>query len=136
MRKIRAILGVTLVVLALVWVLLNPPGRFGTASFFGVTTYSSIPWPAKDLEVSATGEHRLVPKTHRVQLSQLAWLLRDNPEVLVIAKGWQNAVVVNPEITTLSTPIVVVLSTGEALRAFNLYKKSGRRVAIHVHSTC
>ncbi len=136
MKKTRwkLIVGIS-AILFLGWVVLNPPGRFGICSF-GFTTYGCIPWPASDVQVRADGAMRRVEKTHDLKLNNVRWLLDPVPEVLIIGIGWEGGASPEKAISGITQCQVRVLKTGEAIRLYNRLKKQGKKVAIHVHSTC
>ncbi len=121
--------------LAVAWPCINPPGRFGIC-FFALTTYGSIPRPIEDLQVRCDGATRSIEKTHSLKYEHVAWLLEPAPEVLIIATGWDGVAIPEARIEEISMCEVKVLKTGEAVRLYNRLKGQGRRVAIHVHSTC
>jgi hypothetical protein len=118
-----------------VWVAVNPGGRFGMSSGL-LTTYDRLPYPLVDLQVRCDGAVRVVGKSHKIGADQLEWLARSEPEVLIIAAGWQGDVRVTGWPKGFTHTKVLTLHTGEALRQFNSLRGQGVRVAIHVHSTC
>ena len=136
-RKKKILVGTlsTLMVLLIVWVAINPPGTFGYCRF-ALTTYGSVPYPALDIQVQSDGRLRFVDKTHDLKFDAIEWLLASGPDVLIICKGWQGVVRVNEDITAIDNCTVEVLKTGEAISRFRELKKQGKKVAIHVHSTC
>jgi hypothetical protein len=132
--------GKTLLVLTVLtggaWLVANPLGQFGVSGF-GVTTFSKLPVPYFDLQVRGDGRLRLVSKSHRPGSDTLSWLLEvERPEVVVIALGWQAGVAEEAVPQALAGVKVVTARTGEALALYNALKQEGKRVAIHVHSTC
>lgn len=133
-KVLLGLLGVLVVLLA-VWVAFNPPGTFGFCRF-AVTTYNCIPYPATDIQVRADGQVRRVEKTHRLELPAVQWLLDSQPDVLIISTGWQGVVNVAEAITQIKRCRVEVLKTDEPIDRFGQLKKEGKKVAIHVHSTC
>src|SRR5262245_54635390 len=84
--KLIAVL-VILALLATLWLVANPPGRFGW-SCYGYTTYSARPRLISDFQVRADGSTRKVAKTHELAFEHIEWLLDPKPEVLIIALGW------------------------------------------------
>jgi len=117
------------------WLFINPPGRFGFCTF-GCLTFGSVPRPVSDLQVRADGKCRSGEKTHRLSFDELEWLLDPKPEVLIIGIGWDGVVVPSEDIESRAGCEVRLLKTGEAVELYNKLKREGRRVAIHVHSTC
>ncbi len=117
------------------WVEVNPGGQFGLSASF-LTRYDRLPLPLVDLQVRSDGALRVVRKLHRLGPDELAWLALPQPEVLIIAAGWQGDVRATGWPEALSRARVLTLRTGEALRQFNALRRQGVRVAIHVHSTC
>ncbi len=134
-KKRRKILGGALVILLVGWVLFNPPGRFGICTF-GLTTYGCIPRPVSDIQVRCDGKTRSVEKTHALKLDHVQWLLDPVPSILIIGIGWEGAVNPEQQIRDLKDCEVRILKTGEAVKEYNRLKRQGKRVAIHVHSTC
>jgi hypothetical protein len=133
-KRITIILGVILVGLV-VWLCVNPPGRFGFCSFAYIT-YNSIPRPLSDLQVRSDGKTRSVEKTHDLKLQHVEWLLEPKPEILIIGTGWDGVTKPSPEIRTIQDCEVRILKTQEAIKLFNRLKRDKRKVAIHLHSTC
>lgn len=129
--KIALIVATTL---ALIWVIVNPPGRFGYCRF-AWTTYSCVPHPFGDFQIRADGTTRNVEKTHDLRLEQIAWLLEPKPEILIIAIGWDGVVDPDERIKSLEGCEVKVLKTPDAIQLFNSLKGK-KKVAIHLHSTC
>ena len=121
--------------LVVVWFVFNPIGYFGVNSF-GFTVYNSLPLPIMDFQVRADGKMRVVSKTHDLMLDDVGWLLADNPAMLIVSIGWQNVVIPRREWIGLKGVDVQFLQTGEAIERFNELKRTGKRVAIHLHSTC
>jgi hypothetical protein len=135
--KVKRLLVWAAVVVALVvvWLVFNPPGRFGWCCF-GYTTFGGLPRPVTDLQVRADGAVRKVPKTHALSRRDVEWLLQPLPEVLIISTGWEGVVKPDEELRTLKGVEVKIVDSGEAKALFNQLRKAGRRVAIHFHSTC
>ena len=133
-KKVIAILTALLVVSG-VWLFFNPPGRFGWGCY-AYTTYGSIPRPVSDLQVRCDGAVRTVDKTHDLAYDHVRWLLDPMPEILIVGTGWDGVTVPRSEVKNLQGCEVEVLETGDALDRYNRLKREGRKVAIHVHSTC
>ncbi len=132
----KGILGlIFLAVLSTVWLIGNPPGRFGW-SCFGYSTYGALPRPLSDFQVRADGATRKMTRTHELAFEQIQWLLDPKPEVLIIATGWDGAVTPDPKIREHKDCEVHLLKNRPAIDLFNRLKRSGKRVAIHYHSTC
>jgi hypothetical protein len=66
----------------------------------------------------------------------IEWLLTPNPEVLIIALGWDGVTVPDDRIRQHQGCQVHILRNKEAIALFNRLKRDGKRVAIHYHSTC
>lgn len=127
--------GFLLLLAPVAWFFMNPVRGFGV-SFEGLTTYDMVPFPLVDFQVRSDGELRRVPKTRDLGLDQVAWLVEDKPETLIVSTGWEGRVQVSPQITDfLHGYDVRVLKTGEAIALYNQLKAEGRRVAIHLRST-
>src|SRR5438552_3775462 len=69
-----------LAVLLTIWLVGNPPGRFGWCCY-GYSTYAACPRPVSDFQVRADGNTRKVTKTHQLSFEQIEWLLQPKPEV-------------------------------------------------------
>lgn len=134
LKKLIVIVGIVLAAIV-VWMCVNPPGRFGISTFACVT-YSGIPRPLSDLQVRSDGKTRKVDKIHDLKVEHVAWLLESKPEVLIIAVGWDGVTKPDGNIVGLQQCKVAILKTGEAVRLFNKLKKGKKKVSIHVHSTC
>jgi hypothetical protein len=136
MRKrvlVATVVGVGIAVVA--WTAANPGRRFGVSTDM-LTTYNRLPYPLVDVQVRSDGATRVVAKSHKIGAEQLAWLAQPEPEVLIIASGWQGDARATGWPAGLTRTRVLTLRTGEALRQFNALREQGVRVAIHVHSTC
>jgi hypothetical protein len=133
-RKLIALL-VIVGVLATVWIFANRPGRFGWCCY-GYTTYGSWPRPISDFQVRGDGETRKVEKTHELSFEQIKWLLDSKPDVLIIALGWDGITTPDDRIREYKGCEIYILKNKQAIDLFNRLKQSGKRVAIHYHSTC
>jgi hypothetical protein len=133
-RKLIAVLAVV-VLLATVWLVANPPGRFGWCCY-AYTTYGACPRPISDFQVRADGSTRKVAKTHQLTFEQIEWLLDSQPEVLIIALGWDGVTAPDDRIRGYRGCETHLLKNKEAIDLFNRLKRTGKRVAIHYHSTC
>jgi hypothetical protein len=136
MRRARIVLLVLVGVASGGWVTANQSGRFGISGF-GLTTYSRLPLPAVDLQVRSDATLRWVTKSHDVDATTLAWLTSEQkPDVLIIALGWRGAMRTPDNLeASLGIPFIA-LPTDKALSLYNSLRDAGKRVAIHVHSTC
>ena len=126
---------VVLALLSTVWLIANPPGRFGWCCY-AYTTYSACPHPITDFQISADGSTRKVSKTHDLRLEQIQWLLDSKPDVLIIAVGWDGITTPDDRIREYRGCEMHIVKNKEAIELFNRLKRAGRRVAIHYHSTC
>jgi hypothetical protein len=133
-KKLITVLAV-IAVLTTVWLVANPPGRFGWCCY-GYTTYGACPRLISDFQVRADGDIRKVAKTHQLAFEQIAWLLETKPEVLIIALGWDGVTVPDDRIREHQGCEIHLLKNKEAIGLFNRLKRSGKHVAIHYHSTC
>ncbi len=101
-----------------------------------LTTYNRLPVPLSDMQVRSDGTMRVVSRgSHQIPVEQLAWLVQPEPQVLIIAGGWQGDARAAGPLQLKGTKILV-LRTGQALALFNSLREQGVRVAIHVHSGC
>ena len=126
--------------LCIVWVVFNPPGRFGYHRF-GLTVYSGIPFPAVDVVVSASGLPGIRgSKAHWVSAEEFDRLIGPRadawPDVVIIGTGYEGRVQVEGGILTRAGLAVEVLPTPQASRRFNELRAAGKRVAAIIHSTC
>ena len=133
-KKLITVL-VVIAVLSTIWLLGNPPGRFGWCCY-AYSTYGSCPRPISDFQVRADGSTRKIPKTHQLSFEQIKWLLDPMPEVLIIAIGWDGVTVADDKIREHKGCEVHILKNEEVKKLFNRLKRSGKRVAIHYHPTC
>jgi len=124
-----------LAVLLTIWLVGNPPGRFGWCCY-GYSTFAACPRPVSDFQVRADGNTRKVTKTHQLSFEQIEWLLQPKPEVLIIALGWDGVTIPDDTIRDYKGCEIHILKNKEAIDLFNRLKRSGKRVAIHYHSTC
>lgn len=135
-RKRKLAIGLALLAVFVVfWCIANPPGRFGWCRY-ALTTYNCIPRLVSDLQIRSDGSRRTVPKTHDLRFELVQWLLEPKPEVLIISLGWDGVVQPDERIRGHKDCALHLLKNREAIDLFNQLKKSGRRVAIHLHSTC
>lgn len=133
-RKLVAVL-LVLALLAAVWLIANPPGRFGWCCY-AYTTYGAWPRPLSDLQIRADGSVRKVAKTHELAFEQIEWLLETKPEVLIIALGWDGVTKPDDRLRAHQGCETHLLKNKEAIELFNRLKRAGKQVAIHYHSTC
>jgi hypothetical protein len=135
-KKKRMVFVLVFIIAALVvWLCINPPGRFGFCTF-GLTTYNCIPRPLSDLQVRSDGQTRKAEKTHSLKLEHVQWLLEPKPQILIIGTGWDGVVKPHPDIQKINDCDIRILKTEEAVKTFNRLKQENKKVAIHVHSTC
>src|SRR5262245_44248506 len=80
-------LPLVLAVLATLWIMANPLGRFGWC-IYAYTTDNGLPRPVSDLQIRSDGSVRKITKTHLLTFEQIQWLLDSKPDVLIIALGW------------------------------------------------
>lgn len=133
-KKLIIALG-SITLLLSVWLVANPPGRFGWCGF-AYSTYGACPRLVTDFQVRADGSTRKVAKTHELSFEEIEWLLNPKPDVLIIAAGWDGATTPDDRIREHKDCEIHVLKNQEAIKLFNRLKQSGKRVAIHYHSTC
>lgn len=84
----------------------------------------------------ATARQETVDKTHALKLEHIQWLLDSDPDVLIIATGWEGGTKPSEKILDLQDCEVILLRTGDAVKRYNKLKSERKRVSIHVHSTC
>jgi len=105
---------------------------------FGLTVYGIVPVPALDIVITEDGVLWFREKSHRITKEEVAALLGDAPEAVtvVIAIGWDEVAVVEPEVHMLPVRSVLIVRTGEALDLYNRLKREGRPVVLLAHTTC
>src|SRR5215213_448914 len=133
-KKLIAVLGI-IAVLSTIWLIANPPGRFGWCCY-AYSTYNACPRLISDFQVRGDGTTRKVTKTHQLSFEQIEWLLDPKPEVLIIALGWDGVTTPDDKIREHTGCEIHILKNKEAVHLFNRLKRAGKRVAIHYHSTC
>jgi hypothetical protein len=133
-KQLIAVLSV-IVVLLTIWLITNPPGRFGWCCY-AYSTYSACPRLVSDFQVRGDGTTRKVTKSHQLLFEQIEWLLDPKPEVLIIALGWDGVTTPDDKIREHTSCEIHILKNKEAIDLFNRLKRAGKRVAIHYHSTC
>ena len=75
-------------------------------------------------------------KTHDLALARIQWLLSDTADVVIIATGWHGVTKPSRAIEDMVADGFVILETRDAIRLYNELRRAGKRVAIHLHSTC
>lgn len=119
-------------VLVLIWILLNPIGRFGL-HFFGFTVYSGIPFPYVDLKIYSSGVPSIREKSHFISYEEVEDLL--DAEILIMGIGYDRICRVDKRILNSSVE-VKILDTENAIKEFNRLRNEKRKVAAIIHSTC
>lgn len=132
-RWVMAIVGLLALVVA--WFLLNPPKKIGLCCFYGVLTYDTLPSVFKDIEIRVDGNSRSVPKAVLVTEKSLMWLLEEHPDVIIIGNGWQGHEEAKVSLSEKGATKIQVMKNSDAIELYRLYKKTGRRVALYLHST-
>jgi hypothetical protein len=64
------------------------------------------------------------------------WLLDPKPDALIVSTGWHGTTVPRKKVVEISDCEVHILKNEEAIELYNRLKKSGKKVAVHYHSTC
>ena len=88
------------------------------------------------MQVRSDGKVRTVEKTHDLKYEDIEWLLESKPEILIIGTGWQGIVKPEEKIKKVGSCKIHIMKTGEAVNLFNKLKSEGKKVSIHLHSTC
>jgi hypothetical protein len=88
------------------------------------------------MQVRPDGAIRKIAKTHQLSLNHVQWLLDAKPEVLIVAIGWDGVTDPESRIREYRECEVHILRNRDAIELYNRLKRSGRKVAIHYHSTC
>jgi hypothetical protein len=95
-----------------------------------------MPRLLSDIQVRSDGRTRSVGKTHDLGMQQIDWLLRPLPDTLIIGTGWDGVTAVQGDVRGAGKCDIIILKTRAAIDEFNKLKREGRKVAIHLHSTC
>lgn len=135
-RRKALIFGFIVLVL-IVWIILNPIGKFGYYGF-GYTVYSAIPVPYFDLKIGPSGIPQIREKSHLVLFNEVDEYIELNYEyniTLIIGIGYDGLVKVDEKILE-SNSTIIVLKTPEAIKKYNDLKGQGKKVAIVIHSSC
>ncbi len=104
---------------------------------FGFTLYGAMPVPLLDLSIDADGWLLPRVKSHEIKREELERLAQKNPEVIIVALGWDSVSALNEEAQAFAeTMDVREVSTEEAVQLYNQLKSEGVRVALLLHSTC
>ena len=103
---------------------------------FGFNTFGLIPIPLLDIVVYDNGLFWLRNKSHTVTLKEINNVISKNTEVLIIGKGWSNAVRVEQKALNKQSIKIYILSTPKAIKMFNKLKQNNVKVALICHSTC
>lgn len=121
-------------------------GRQITYNRYGLTFYKGLPVPFFDLLIYPNGFPRLVDKKHFFNLQDKQFLLKQEPDILLIGSGYQGkggrgfavaegTYFVFNNYSKQGTQ-VIILPTHEACSEFDRLKKAGRKVLFVLHSTC
>lgn len=108
--------------------------EFGEITVDG-KTYASDIYVCYDGELKET---RLLER-HLFSKEELSFLLKKNPEVIVIGTGQYGLVEVSKDVKTITSKRGIELikaSTQEAIKKFNELIEKGRKVAGFFHVTC
>ncbi len=125
----------SIIVLLGVWLTLNPQNGFGF-SVFGITTFNKIPYIYSDIEISVSGKVRIIEKTHLIEKENVNWLLEENPEILILSKGWDGSIIEIKNVNNTDSYRVIIKNNQEAKKLYKQFKREGKKVAIRYHSTC
>ena len=83
--------------------------------------------------------NQLFETTHRIGDWEVELLLKDKPEIILIADGWSGVLKVTPEVLKelgKSGTEIKILHTQKAVKEFNRLAKEGKRVNALFHTTC
>ncbi len=128
-------IAILILMVLIVWFLINPVGRFGL-HFFGFTVYSHIPLPYYDIKIHTDGSLSLRDeKSHNISFEDVADLVKENPEILIIGTGYSEMAKVDGSVKRMNISIETY-ETGLAIEKFNRYRAKGKRIAGIFHTTC
>jgi hypothetical protein len=113
---------------------------------FGLTIYRGLPVPFFDFIIYPDGSFHLADKKHFFNTRDKDFLLRAEPDILLIGSGSQSkggkgfdlavgTYFIFNQFTMKGTQIII-LPTPEACEQYNNLKKAGKDVLFVVHNTC
>lgn len=117
-----------------------------TYNSYGLTIYNGIPIPFFDVLIFPNGNFRLVDKKHFFNLRDQNFLLKMEPDILLIGSG-ESGLGGNgfPEKTasqfiynafSRTGTQLIILRTPEACNTFNRLRQEGKNVLFLLHNTC
>lgn len=106
-----------------------------TYSDNGITVYGLLPVPALDVVINGDGRLGFRDKTHALTAGELASVLDDEVEIVVIGTGWHEQMEVDPTVHALR-PSIRIMNTPDAFATFNRLVEAGHRVVLVAHTTC
>ena len=132
----KSLFGIICIVIALsLWVVFNPKDQFGL-SFFAFTTFNKIPYIYSDIEVDINGVTTRVDKTHIINHEILKNILIKKPNILILSTGWDGSMMEIIGVRSIQGVEIIIKKNKEAKKLYNKFRKEGKSVAIHYHSTC
>lgn len=120
--------------------------KFGSVKIDGKSYHQVLIIGNEILERESEKLHELFGTSHKIGDWEQETLLKDNPEVILIADGFQGALEVEPAVmeklqksgaeTRLPARQVLVLHSPAAAIKYNELLKQGKRVNALIHTTC
>ncbi|MCA9249192.1 MAG: hypothetical protein KDA42_18850 [Planctomycetales bacterium] len=110
------------------------PGRF-TYARFGLSVYGLIPVPVFDITIDRQGLLWFREKSHLATADEIAPLLDESVEVLILGTGWHERMRLDDSVRDLKVK-TIVLPTPQAFQRYNQLRSEGVRVVLLAHSTC
>lgn len=105
-----------------------------THARFGLTVVGACPIPALDVTIDGDGRLGFREKSHLIRKDELAGLIDDRTEFIIVGTGWDGVADVEPAARELRG--VETLRSGEAVARYRELKRAGRRVVLILHTTC
>lgn len=106
------------------------------ASRFGYIEYNGKPYYKRDIQVNIDGIlKKLEYRTHNIEYDQLKWLLDSRLECLIIGTGWGGQACLGFDAKKIKVQMLQIKTEG-AIKKYQELIKNGKKVAIHIHSTC
>lgn len=113
--------------------------QFGSVTIDGQKYHQVLIIGDKVIERESEKLHELFGTSHKIADWEQAMLLEGQPEVILIADGFQGALAVEPEVMEKfkkSGAEILVLHSPAAVHKYNDLIKQGKRVNALFHTTC
>lgn len=113
--------------------------KFGSITIDGKKYHQVLIIGDKIVERESDKLHELFGTSHKIGDWEQEILLEDNPEVILIANGFQGALEVEPKVMEKfkkSGAEILVLHSPLAIHKYNELIKQGKKVNALIHTTC